>query len=338
MHLTKGWFENGFKGTEIIFENYEGKSISRAGGTSDDFQYSQSEAIMNEEERVKYFNDIILKNVDWDEIKRDNNTAGSFEILSRDEEIPMTMKFEKEIRELIFARIYPVYRDRNSNAKIRNEISKICDEVIKIINLLVPPADKLDGFKDFDDMRTQKGIDILKFEIWPAWKNFPDWGLFHPRENVALKALGASLTFSKDIESINLYNANYYVMQAVLRAFAKRGENHAKLKEQGVDLRGFDRDPEKHNVLYGTYLLDSDRGEKTYNFCSYYMTVGLLIFLKMIELIHNRRRTMYSVHTVNMDIVNKSSNAKQKTKYVVKLEYDDYRKVTDHKVLDQTMI
>jgi hypothetical protein len=53
-----------------------------------------------------------------------------------------------------------------------------------------------------------------------------------------LERLKASLAFSKDVESTNLCNANYYVIQAVLRVSAKRRENRAKLRQQGLDLGG----------------------------------------------------------------------------------------------------
>jgi hypothetical protein len=93
---------------------------------------------------------------------------------------------------------------------------------MKIPNPLASPANKRDEFQDFDNMRTQKNIDVSIIKILPSWKGMKGefaWTLNDESsvtKSDALERLKANLAFSKDFESISLCNANYYVIHAVL--------------------------------------------------------------------------------------------------------------------------
>jgi hypothetical protein len=45
-------------------------------------------------------------------------------------------------------------------------------------------------------------------------------------------------------------------------SFCKKERESGKIATTRFRFKGFDRDPGKHDVLSGTCLLDSDRGEK----------------------------------------------------------------------------
>jgi hypothetical protein len=122
----------------------------------------------------------------------------------------------------------------------------------------------------------------------------------------------------------------------------QKGRESGNIERAMFRFKGFDRDPGKHDVLSGTYLLDSDRGEKIQNFCSCCMTVELLIFLKndlnislnLPSSISNNVLYSYSrLVKVIMGIEDKGTHGKQNTKSFVKLECDEYRKIISYQVL-----
>jgi hypothetical protein len=153
------------------------------------------------------------------------NVDRKINVNASDSKLPLTVKFKREVKEvikLIFQK----------NGIDEREIAPFLNDLEKIIDVLGSPSETLQSssgeeleyfrqiIEDFRD--TKCDLDINIFKEFSSWK-----GIFANRnhlEDSILRGLDEVLTFENGIDSINFYAANEHVQRALLCTLPLRSE------------------------------------------------------------------------------------------------------------------